>query len=121
MSLRVFYFGADWCKACHEKRPLVEQVCKEYDIPLLYADIDKELAKKLAVDLGIRSIPYVLVQDFPEVTNIYVEEAPFAFPPMLSEMTREELGIVYSAVGGMINRAALEARFKEYGAENQPG
>lgn len=113
MTLRVWYFGADWCKACHEKRPLVEQVCKEYGVHFIYADIENEHAKQTARDIGVRSIPYLVVQDFPDPEPAGCCDFDFSCVcKPVSEMSREELGIVYSAVGNMINRQALEARLQ---------
>lgn len=80
----VLYFGAAWCRACGEKRPLVEQTCKELRVPLRVYDIDQEADKALALSYGFKAIPALVVLD--------------AGVP------------VYHAVSGLINRPALEQR-----------
>lgn len=102
---RVGYFGADYCKACHAKRPLVEQTCKELGIDFIYIDVATENGKSLAAQYDVRSVPTLVVVslDFPSST-VYDEHGigyDFVPPPTASPA-------LYRATGGLINRPALE-------------
>ena len=83
----VTYFGAEWCRACAEKRPLVEQTCKELAVSCVHGDIDNPEDKAQALALGFRTIPAVVV---------------WQGQPLGAAVS------LYRAHGGLINRPALE-------------
>lgn len=50
-------FGAEWCPACKQMRPIVDALSKEYEgrVKVIYIDLDQN--KKLAADNKISAIP----------------------------------------------------------------
>ena len=66
---QIIKFYADWCGPCHVMSPVVDEVSKEYDVPVRTVDIDKE--SEMAQAYGVRSIPTViLLEDQREVARV---------------------------------------------------
>lgn len=82
--MEIRYFGAEHCKACHEKWPLVEQTAKEFGVAVEYIDVGTEAGLEEARLRGFRTIPALVL------------------------LAHEGTVVKYSAVGGLINRPALE-------------
>ena len=58
----LLYMYAHWCTPCEEVTPILENLAEEYDaeeVTFLKLDVDKN--PDLAVSLGIRAIPAVLL------------------------------------------------------------
>lgn len=56
----VFDFNAIWCGPCRKLTPILEELAAEYEGRVHFYSIDVDNNKKLAQDLEIQSIPYVL-------------------------------------------------------------
>ena len=54
-------FMADWCQPCHALAPTIEQIAETYAGRLKVAKIDIDVAKVLAQEYGINSIPTVTI------------------------------------------------------------
>ena len=64
----ILYFTAKWCSVCRAMRPIIEQLQKEgYDIQVIDADKNKDLAKKYSIE----SLPTIIIlQDDKEIDRI---------------------------------------------------
>ena len=76
-------FGAEWCPACKQMRPIVDQISKEYAgrVAVVYIDLDKN--KQLAANSNISAIPTQIFfdQDGHEVSRhvgVYSKEEVIA-------------------------------------------
>ena len=54
-------FWADWCGPCKMIAPVVEELAKEYDGKLKVGKMDVDANQDLSGQLGIRSIPTLLI------------------------------------------------------------
>ncbi len=54
-------FWAEWCGPCRMVAPIVKQVKKKYDDKIHVVKIDTEKNQKLSGQLGIRSIPTLMI------------------------------------------------------------
>ena len=72
VSLVDFY--ADWCGPCKAIGPVIEQLSGEYDgVKIGKLDVDQN--KETAEELGVRSIPTILVYKNGEVVEKHVGAA----------------------------------------------
>ena len=56
----IFYFTADWCNPCKQTRPYVEELVRETEnLAVFFIDIDVE--HELAAELGVMSIPTLIL------------------------------------------------------------
>ena len=53
-------FGAAWCQPCKKLVPVLEELSRERE-DLLIAAVDVESEKELAVQLGVLSVPTLLI------------------------------------------------------------
>ncbi|MGL6161782.1 thioredoxin [Microbulbifer sp.] len=54
-------FWADWCEPCKQLMPVLEKLAKEYDGQFLLAKVNADSEQMLAGQLGVRSLPTVMV------------------------------------------------------------
>lgn len=54
-------FWADWCEPCKQLMPVLEKLAKEYDGQFLLAKVNADTEQMLAGQLGVRSLPTVMV------------------------------------------------------------
>jgi putative thioredoxin len=54
-------FWADWCEPCKVLMPLLEKIAKEYDGAFLLAKVNADEQPEIAQQLGVRSLPTVMV------------------------------------------------------------
>ena len=60
--VEVIKFGASWCGPCKTLTPRLENLSKDYD-KIKFVKIDVEENQDLAIELGIRSVPTVIIYD----------------------------------------------------------
>ena len=56
----VVIFGAPWCGACRDMKPVFEKVAKEMSGKYIFADVDVDKAGAVAKDYDIKGIPAIL-------------------------------------------------------------
>ncbi|WP_250464395.1 thioredoxin [Microbulbifer litoralis] len=54
-------FWADWCEPCKQLMPVLEKLAAEYDGQFLLAKVNADTEQMLAGQLGVRSLPTVMV------------------------------------------------------------
>ncbi len=54
-------FWAEWCNPCKFLEPELEHLTKEYEDKILFAKVDVDEHKKTASELGIMSIPTLVL------------------------------------------------------------
>ncbi len=54
-------FWADWCEPCKSLMPILEKLANEYDGQFLLAKVNADEMQMIATQLGVRSLPTVLV------------------------------------------------------------
>lgn len=54
-------FWAEWCGPCKMIAPMVEELAKEYDGKLKVGKVDVDSNQQISMQLGIRSIPTLLI------------------------------------------------------------
>jgi putative thioredoxin len=54
-------FWADWCEPCKSLMPVLEKLANEYDGQFLLAKVNADEMQMIATQLGVRSLPTVLV------------------------------------------------------------
>ena len=54
-------FWAEWCPPCHMFAPIFEEVAEELGDKAIFAKVNVDEARELAIRLGIRAIPTVMV------------------------------------------------------------
>lgn len=54
-------FWADWCEPCKQLMPVLEKLAAEYDGRFLLAKVDCDREQMLAAQVGVRSLPTVLL------------------------------------------------------------
>ena len=54
-------FWADWCVPCKQLMPILEKLADEYQGAFLLAKVNADEQQMLAQQLGVRSLPTVMV------------------------------------------------------------
>ena len=54
-------FYADWCGPCRQVSPIIEELAKEYNGKIIVYKVDTEKEKLLSQNLGIQSLPTILL------------------------------------------------------------
>ncbi|MCP1675570.1 putative thioredoxin [Natronocella acetinitrilica] len=54
-------FWADWCEPCKQLMPVIERLAHEYDGRFVLAKVDCDQEQMLATQVGIRSLPTVIL------------------------------------------------------------
>jgi thioredoxin 1 len=71
-------FWADWCAPCHALGPVIESLSEDYDGRATIAKLDIDANQQIAAQLGIRSIPTVMLFDKGQLVETYVGVRPKA-------------------------------------------
>ena len=67
MSFRIDYVGATWCKVCTIVKPGIEQIAKNFSVPLNILDIDE-----MPESDHIKKVPTVLIYKDTELVHTIV-------------------------------------------------
>ncbi|MBW2703397.1 MAG: thioredoxin [Deltaproteobacteria bacterium] len=79
-------FWAPWCGPCKMIGPFLEQLADEYDGKIKVVKYNTQESNKVAVSLGVRSIPAVILFDGSEVVDAIIGARPkVAFDKVLSK------------------------------------
>lgn len=58
-SLVAVEFWAPWCPWCNKLKPVFDEVAKEYDDRIKFADVNVDDNQDIAKELGVKSIPVI--------------------------------------------------------------
>ena len=61
--MKVLFFSAAWCGACHGARPMVANVCKSMGVEMIDVRVDTEPGEHEAITRGVASLPTIIVLD----------------------------------------------------------
>ena len=78
-------FFATWCGPCKMIAPMIEQVAEEFEGKAVVAKIDVDEEPDLAAQLGIESIPTVIVFKDGQVAGVEIGARPKDFYANLIE------------------------------------
>jgi len=71
-------FWAEWCAPCRALGPIIESLSGDYDGRATVAKLDIDANQQVAAQLGIRSIPTVMLFDKGQLIETYVGVRPKA-------------------------------------------
>lgn len=71
-------FWAEWCAPCRALGPIIESLAKDYEGRATVAKVDIDANQDIARQLGIRSIPTVILFDKGEIVDTFVGVRPKA-------------------------------------------
>ncbi len=71
-------FWAEWCGPCRALGPIIEKLSEDYDGRARIAKVDIDANQQIAMQLGIRSIPTVVLFNKGEVVDTIVGVRPQA-------------------------------------------
>ena len=71
-------FWAEWCAPCRALGPIIESLSDDYDGRATVAKLDIDANQQIAAQLGIRSIPTVMLFDKGKLVETYVGVRPKA-------------------------------------------
>ena len=71
-------FWATWCGPCRQVAPIVEELAEEYEGQLKVGKVDVDAQQKVAADLGIRSIPTLVIFKDGKVADQVIGAVPKA-------------------------------------------
>ena len=69
-------FWADWCAPCKQLTPVLESLADEYQGAFLLAKVDTEANQMLAAQVGVRSMPTVLLVKDGQVLDHFMGALP---------------------------------------------
>ena len=61
--MKVLFFSAAWCGACHGVRPTVVNVCKALGVEMVDVHVDTEPGEHEAISRGVCGLPTIIVLD----------------------------------------------------------
>ncbi len=65
-------FWAEWCAPCRALGPVIESLADDYDGRAKVAKVDIDANQQIAMRLGIRSIPTVMLFDKGQIVDTFV-------------------------------------------------
>lgn len=68
-GLSVTDFWAEWCGPCKMQSPVIEELAEESDGSVSYYKVDVDANQQVAAQLGIMSIPTLLIQKDGEIVD----------------------------------------------------
>ena len=71
-------FWAEWCAPCRALGPVIESLAEDYEGRATVAKVDIDANQSVAAQLGIRSIPTVILFDKGEIVDTFVGVRPKA-------------------------------------------
>lgn len=69
-------FWAEWCGPCRALGPVIESLSEEYAGRATVAKVDVDANQSIAMQLGIRSIPTVMLFDKGQVVDTFIGVRP---------------------------------------------
>lgn len=69
-------FWAPWCGPCKMIGPMVEELAEEYDGKIKVVKVNTQESQEVAMALGVRSVPTVVLFDGNEVVDAFVGARP---------------------------------------------
>jgi len=69
-------FWAEWCGPCRMVGPVVEELSKEYEGKVIIGKLNVDFNPKVATDLGIMSIPTLLIFNGGQIVDKQVGAVP---------------------------------------------
>ena len=69
-------FWADWCAPCKQLAPVLESLAEEYQGAFLLAKVDTEANQMLSAQVGVRSLPTVLLVKDGQVVDHFMGRFP---------------------------------------------
>ena len=69
-------FWAEWCGPCRALGPVIESLASDYDGRVRVAKVDVDANQQIAQQLGIRSIPTVILFDKGEIVESFIGVRP---------------------------------------------
>lgn len=61
--MKVLFFSAAWCGACHGIRPMVANVCKSLGVELQDVKVDMPEGERIAIERNVAGLPMLVVLD----------------------------------------------------------
>ena len=60
-GLTLVDFGAPWCAPCRLQEPIIRQLADQFTGKAVIAEVNIDASREMAVNLGIRSIPTLIL------------------------------------------------------------
>jgi len=72
-------FWAPWCAPCHMVAPVMEQIASEYESKIKVGKVNVDENQQIAANLGITSIPTVILFDKGKPVDGMIGAAPKSY------------------------------------------